>query len=246
MIFARRLFVFLAMVWLAAGWCAAQLFSQPADPQKAAAADRFADEFMQRLHASLDFAALPPLFVRDCAARHREYPGDFLRFDTPVMSKVMLNQTDDATLQRKLMADWNLEYLTSILLFANENPKLTTADKILPAQFVKAAKKSLYLKSLAGEAGQVTLVSATELNEYLAEADRWIAVLRREVQPQMLSSPAFRRATEQSGARFGPPRVTYDAMGFDAAYTVARDGLMLVMAEHNGEMRMVTLAPLHN
>ncbi len=246
MISARRIFVLLVITWLAAAVCSAQLPHRTADPDKAAAAEKFADQFIEKLHTTLDLNALTPMFVSDLAARHRDYPGDFLRFDTPLMSKDMLKQTDDATLRRKLMADWNLEYLTSVLLYSNTNPKRTTADKILPAQFVKAARKSIYLKALAGDPGQVTLAAPAELNEYLNQAERWIGELRREVQPQMLSSTAFRDATRQAAARFGAPRQVFDAMGFESAYTVARDGLMLVMTEQNGEMKMVTLAPLPN
>jgi hypothetical protein len=213
----------------------AEVQSPPAVADKNASISKLADRFIDRLHQTLDVGALNEMFAADIASRYREYPGEFLPFSTPRMSKTLLKGSDDAALRRKLMADWNLAYLTSVLLKAASNADPT---KVLPPDFLKVAKKSNYLKPMIGTGGQVTLVTPTELNEYLAEADQTIPMLRRSVKPETLTT-AFRTVTQGTHT---PTMVPY-GMGYDAVYTVPRESLLLVVVDSGaGEFKVVSLA----
>jgi hypothetical protein len=223
---------------------AAEVRSVPAEVQapptladKNASISKLADRFIDRLHQTLDVGALNEMFAADIASRYREYPGEFLPFSTPRMAKTLLKGSDDAALRRKLMADWNLAYLTSVLLKAGSN---ADPAKVFPPDFVKAAKKSNYLKPMIGAGGQVTLVTPTELNEYLAEADQTIPMLRRSVKPETLTT-AFRTQGTHT-----PTLVPY-GMGYDAVYTVPRESLLLVVVDGGaGEFKVVSLAAPSN
>ncbi|MFB3814212.1 MAG: hypothetical protein ACE14L_08875 [Terriglobales bacterium] len=241
MIRATKSFVLIGLLCLGVAVCAAQLASEPADPQKAATVDATAEQFIQELHSTLDIGALGQMFAPETAARYRDYPGDFLPFDSPRVSKALLKATDDATLHRKLVADWNLHYLLSVMLVSSPGKDRV---KVLPPEFVKLAKKSKHCRSFIGDGGPVTLASDTEMTEYLAEAGQLVAILRQNIKPEMLNSSAYRAASDKARTQFGPPRQVIDALGYDKVYTVARESVMLVMAETGREMKLVWLAPL--
>jgi hypothetical protein len=160
------------------------------------------------------------------------------------MSKALLNQTDNATIRRKLDADRNLFYLSFIFLRTNPD-QLDGSEqllKALPPDFVKAAKKSKYLRNFAGVRGHTTLVSPAELTEFLAEADALTAILRKNLKPDMLAAPAFVQAAAKAQGEGNVSRLL-DRMGYDTVYAVGRESLVLVFAEINGQYKLATIAP---
>jgi hypothetical protein len=207
--------------------------AQSVDSEKAAAINKVAEQFTTRLHQTLDVGAQVDLFAPDVASLYREYPGDFLPFSTPRLAKPVLRSSDDASLRRKLFADWNLTYLTSVFV-RTAGPKPDPL-KALPPEFAKAAKKSVFLKPFVGLGTEPTLLTADELNQYLAEAEQMIPVLRRSIKPEMVAG-AFQNVQATQ------PGISANSMGFDTTYTIRRDSLLLVMAERQGELKLITLA----
>ncbi len=237
-----KTFVTLVVLTVWATVCAGQS-GEPVTGDRAIALDKVADQFTERLHQSLDVAAVNDMFAPNVAALYRDYPGDFLPFDTPRMSKALLNQTDDSTLRHKLLADYNLHYWASLLRMSIAAAGSDPA-KALPADFVKAARKSKYLKSFAGPASPITLTTPQELSEFLAEADQMGALLKRAVTPGLFSSAAYRSAADTLRAGSGGPQMLRDAMGQDVAYSVVRESMILVMIESNGQYKLIALAPV--
>lgn len=225
-----------------AAFCQAQV-GEPVDSPKAAAIEQLADQFIQRLHQNPDVSAQSELFLPGFAALHRTYPGEFQPFDTPRLSLSLLKATDDATLQRKLLAEWNLHYWKWVLLTSQPAPK-GGRPKAMPSEAQKAARKSQYMKCLIDE-GSITLTSADELAAFLNEADQIGAILKKNVRPEMFGSELLRLGAERARSGNAPqsvPRI----MGFDRVYTVARESMLLVMVEKDNQLRLVSIAPLAN
>jgi len=214
-------------------------YAQSAPPlavEKAATLNSLADRFVDRLHQTLDVGALDDMFAPEFAARYRDYPGDFNPFPTPRMSKDLLRSSDDAILRRKLVADWNLVYLTTVWLKAH--PAQADPLKAFPSDFVKLTKKSANLQAVIGSGREVTLATSQELNQYLGEADQAVAMLRKGMNPDTIAA-AFRPVSQ---AAPGPPEAMADVMGYNVAYTVKREAMLLVMAENGSEFKLITLA----
>jgi hypothetical protein len=222
-------------------FCSAQ--TNGLDAAHVAAIDQAADQFMERLHQTLDFGAQSEMFAANFPALNREYPGEFPPFATPRMSTSLLRVTDDATMRRKLFAEWNLYYWTSLLM--KSNPKKKDPAKALPSEFNKAARKSKYLQCFAG-GGVMTLINPEELSGFLAEAEQLGAILKKNVRPELLASEPFQNSTAELRKSFGPPRVMPLVMGFEKVYLAARNTFTLVMVEQNNQFKLVTLAPLQD
>jgi hypothetical protein len=225
-----------------AAFCQVQV-GVPVEGPKAAAIEQLADQFVERLHQNPDVGAQNEMFLPGFAGLHRTYPGEFQPFDTPRLSLSLLKATDDATMRRKLLAEWNLHYWRWVLLTSQPAPK-GNRPKMLPSDFLKAARKSQYMKCLTGE-GSTTLTSPEELAAFLNEADQVGAVLKKNVLPEMFGSEALRLAAEK--ARSGnAPQSMPGIMGFDRVYTVAREAMLLVMVEKDNQLRLLSIAPLAN
>jgi hypothetical protein len=208
------------------------------DAEKMAAIGKMADQFIERLHRSLDFFTLNDMFAPNIGTLYRDYPGEFLPFPTPRMAKTLLMATDGATLNRKLLADWNMVYLSSLLLEAG-GPK-SDSLKAFPPEFLKLAKKSDYLKPYIKQGVAVTMSTPAELNRYLDEAAQVIPALRRNVKPEMLTLRSV------SGQPNLPVLAPPASMGFNTAYMVRRETLVLVMAEQAGGLKIISLAAPEN
>jgi hypothetical protein len=224
------LFAALFAVCCGVSLCAAQAIA----PDDAAAIGKVADQFIERLHQSLDVFSENDLFAPNIGTLYRDFPGDFLAFANPRMAKTLLLATDGATLNSKLLADWNLAYLSS--LFMNAGGSRSDPLKTFPAEFVKLAKKSDYLKPFMGLGQPVTMSTRAELNRYLAEADPAISALRHAATPEIL--PAHSAWPQSYLPTLAPP----GSMGFDACYMVRRESLVLVIVDMGGQWKIVTLA----
>jgi len=110
--------------------------------------------------------------------------------------------------------------------------------KSLPPDLAKLTKKSLNLQAVVGLARETTLASAEELNQYLGEADQATAILRKSITPETLAA-ALRPPTVVAP---GPPEANPDVMGYNLAYTVKRETMLLVMADAGSEIKLVSLA----
>ena len=208
----------------------------PAD--KAAAIGKMADQFIERLHQSLDLFTLNDMLAPNIGTLYRNYPGEFLPFQNPRMTKALLVATDGATLNRKLLADWNLIYLTSLLM--NSGGTKPDSLKAFPSEFLKLAKKSDYLKPFIKEGSAVTMSTPAELDRYLKEAAQVIPALRQSVKPEMF---ALRTVADQ---QYLPILAPPSSMGFDTAYMVRRESLVLVLVEQGDGFQIISLAAPEN
>jgi hypothetical protein len=205
---------------------------------KAAAMGKVADQFIDRLHQSLDIFAMNDLLVPNIGTLYRDYPGEFLPFSTPRITKALLKATDGATLNRKLLDDWNLVYLTSLLM--NSGVK-SDPLKAFPPDFMKVAKKSDYLKPFIKQGSPVTMSTPAELNRYLGEAEQVIPALRQNVKPGMFA--LHDASVQQYLPTLAPP----GSMGYDTVYLVRRESLVLALIEEaDGGFKIISLAAPEN
>jgi hypothetical protein len=208
----------------------------PAD--KAAAIGKVADDFISRLHKSLDLFPLNDMLAPNIGTLYRNYPGEFLPFQNPRMTKALLVATDGGTLNRKLLADWNLVYLTSVLM--NSGGNKPDSLKAFPSEFLKLARKSEFLKPFIKEGSAVTMSTPAELDRYLKEADQVLPALRQSVKPEMF---ALRTVSDK---QYLPIPAPPSSMGFDTAYMVQRESLVLVLVEQGDGYQIISLAAPEN
>jgi hypothetical protein len=208
----------------------------PLAVEKAATINSLADKFMDRLHQTLDIGTVADMFAPDFAARYRDHPGDFSPFSTPRMATELLLASNDTTLRRKLLADWNLVYLTAVWL--KVHPAHPDPLKAMPPDFAKLAKKSANLQAVIGLSREATLASMEELNQYLGEADQAVAALRKSINADTLNAALHPASLEAPGS----PETSWDVMGYNVVYTVKREAMLLVMADSGSELKLVTLA----
>jgi hypothetical protein len=178
------------------------------------------------------------MLVPNIGTLYRNYPGEFLPFPNPRMTKALLTATDGATLNRKLLVDWNLVYLTSLLMNSESNK--SNLLKAFPPEYLKLAKKSDYLKPYIKQATPVTMSTPAEVNRYLEEADQVLPALRRSVKPEMFTPDTA------SGKQYLPVLAPPGSMGFATAYMVRRESLVLVMVEEASGFKIISLAAPEN
>lgn len=208
-------------------------------PQEARRVEEAADRFIRRFRETLDFGTVfDEMFVSDAIQRLRK-TGFFRGVN---VSQQLVEQLDDATLERVYKAVMNFYYLNGVY-------DLSVGKESAPPEVTAALRSSKYLSTLADEEGgePPTITTRQELEQYVADLNNVAALYKQRLPSDVFTSPAYKASLKAINKdKRSPVRIRngYEDFGIKEGtkvYAVEQDIFIFFFVEESGELKVLTL-----